>query len=175
MSILQDIPSFSEQEIRKSFMVRVVPDMTQEAKQSLQNEYNEAVKQAKKQLEIQVKAIAKANTEAFLAQPVQVLEELDIERRQLFDLGELLVYRGVAVVTLKRFGKGSKILVGSDYECTSSNFKVTASIGPHVLTEECSSTNDRYFKDRLKWFMAEKLARTIAADPQGAAVLKVIA
>jgi len=161
MSLIQEFPCFSPDPIRKQFLTRVVPDMTEEDKQALQKEYSQAVKQAEKQVEKEIEIIKKKNIATFLAFPKEVIQELTKDFHSIFSLGELLIWSGIATVTMKRHGKGSKACVGSDYEHTVSNFIATAKIGHHVLTMDIGSSNDKYFKDRAKSSMASQLAQQI--------------
>lgn len=134
--------------------------MTQEQKDALQAEYDLALEVAGKKHDANRKAIAEANTAAFLQNPNAIIEELSLHRP--FSLGEMLIFRGIAKVSHKRFGKGVFVGKGTDYGQTKSNYRITVTIGDVTETIEMSSGNERTQLASLDSYAAEQVARRIA-------------
>lgn len=162
MNITKNLPSFHDFDIRDSFRKRIKPDMTQAEKDALNTEYKQAVEAAQKDNEANRKTQAEANTAAFLQNPKAVIQELEEAGQRAFDLGEMLVIRGIAKVSHKRFGKGVFVGRGTDYGQTKSNFKVTVTIGHVTETLELASGNDRRQLDDMDSYAAAIVARSIA-------------
>lgn len=161
--LIQSLPhQIDENSIRQIFLARVTPNMTEDDKATLQAEYQAAREQALKSLDKQREAVAKANTQCFLDNPEAVLQELDDQRGRTFDLGELLIWNGIASVSLKRNGKGFLIGKGSDYAHTVSPFVATIKIGPHTFVMDTGCANDRRSKDDAKATTASLSAKWYA-------------
>jgi hypothetical protein len=152
-----------QEAVRARFKDRIPLATTPEARQALNDEYKAALNDAERELEADKKNVSKGNVEAFLADPQGVLDELQEEAGRTFDLGEMLIGRGIAVVTSKRFGKGVFVGKGTDYGQTKSNFMVKAVIGSHTLNMEMMSGNERHQKESMHSHVAATLARNIAA------------
>ena len=164
--LIQKLPRLNHvdyQSIKDKFLARVTPDMTAEDKNTLNEEYNKACEKARQDIAKKTKEVAKLNVAAFLSNPAKVLEELEHERLQGIDIGEMILMKGIADVTIKRHGKGTPCGVGSDYPYISSNFTVTATIGDKKLTTETTSANDQRSKDSIMAMVAQQLAFDIAA------------
>jgi hypothetical protein len=163
------MPMFNDRSIYDEFRSRIFPDMSPDDMQRLNQEYQEAVKQAKTAFQSEQKAVADFNLKAFLNNPVAVLQELEEKAGRVFDVGEELLFHGIATVKSVRFGKGIRCGEGTDYPYTSSNFRVTATIGPHTKTQELQSSNDKVIKARMEsscvFDLASMLAQSYRDNP----------
>ena len=144
--------------------------MTQAEKDALNTEYKQAIEDGKKQHETGNQTIAEANTAAFLQNPKAVIDELMEAAGRTFELGEMLIFRGIAKVTHKRFGKGVFVGKGTNYPQTKSNYRITVTIGDVTKTIELTSGNERTQLQGMDSYAASKVAIEIAAE---AFILKV--
>ena len=161
--MLIKFPSFNEEQerIRKDLLQQVPPNPSPEVKAVFQQRYQEALAGAKSLFEIQLNEVARKNTHTFLQNPVAVIEQLEKEKNSCFTIGEMLSFYGIGVTTCKRFGKGTRVGIGSDYPFTRSNFKVTATIGSFTLTRELASDNSDRSKRDNQSHVLEQLANQI--------------
>jgi hypothetical protein len=164
MNITKDLPSFQEYGIRELFRKRIRPDMTQEEKDALDTEYKQAIEDGRKQHENGNQTIAEANTAAFLQNPKAVIDELMEAAGRTFELGEMLIFRGIAKVTHKRFGKGVFVGKGTNYGQTKSNYRITVTIGDVTETIEMMSGNERTQLQGMDSYAASKVAIEIATE-----------
>jgi len=144
--------------------------MAQAEKDALDTEYKQAIEDGKKQHETGNKTIAEANAAAFLQNPKAVIDELMEAAGRTFELGEMLIFRGIAKVTHKRFGKGVFVGKGTNYPQTKSNYRITVTIGDVTKTIELTSGNERTQLQGMDSYAASKVAIEIAAE---AFILKV--
>lgn len=143
-------------ELVKEFRSKIVPNMTDEEKNALQQEYNKAVEKAKKERLKLIAEGSRQNAQAFLDNPKEVLEQIEAELPSWQKLGERILAYGIADVTMKRKGKGVLCHKGTIAESTLSNFAVTVKIGQKVYMYETSTYNDRYSKESEKAFFAKQ-------------------
>ena len=162
--MLQRLPTLDFQEkerIRKNLFQQVPPNPSPEVKAIFQQKYQEALAGANSLVEIQINEVARGNTHTFLKNPVEVLNQLEKEKNNCFTIGEMLFFYGIGITTCKRFGKGTKVGIGSDYPFTRSSFKVTAKIGAYTLTKELASDNSVRSKEDNQTHVLENLAYQI--------------
>ena len=156
------IPYFLLSTVRDSFADKIKDDLTVDDKIRLNGEYLVAIEEEKKRIDIEGKAIAEQNTNAFFSNPSAVIEELEVEAGQCFSLGEMLICRGIAIVSSKRFGKGVHVGKGTIAEGTCSNFRVTVKIGDKTFIDEVGAYNDKRSREGAESCVAASFARELA-------------
>ena len=146
-------------ELLKSFRAKIVLNMTYEAQNALQQEYDKAVEKAKKKRLKLIAEVSRQNAQAFLDNPKEVIEQIEAELPSWQKLGERILGHGITDVTLKRKGKGVLLHKGTIAESTLSNFAVTVKIGQKVYMYETSTYNDRHNKESETAFFAEQACK----------------
>jgi len=161
---LKKIPYKDIYQLRQKFIdkYKSLPDDQKESqKEIIQAEFNSAVSEHEEDISKQQKEIKQENLKSFLDDPKGILQEINETRGRSFSIGEQLISYGIATTTIKRFGKGELVHKGTLAEHIRSNFKITAKIGTHTLTEELAGSNDKRDKDSSMAMIASRLAGMI--------------
>lgn len=168
VKLIKSLPFLNEYEIKKDvrndFIQKLKEANTAKERKAIEKEAKDSLALRKTQIEERRKQISKQNTDAFLSNPRKAVDELIKEGGLSFDLGEMLLFRGIGNVTSKRTGKGQVVGKGTDFSYTLSNYRITAQIGEHVLVKEIGSANNANDVRRAQSFVVGTLAKQIAAS-----------
>lgn len=165
---LSRLPSFSRFHSERLYReahalaIETARNGTPEQRETLQTDFRAYLAAEEKRIEGERKRIAADNAAAFLAAPADTLAQLDAERGQYSDLGEILMHYGIASVRLKRDGKGSQVCKGTLAQGTISPFVAIVRIGSVERRIDMASRNDRHSKAGAESFAVASAARQIA-------------
>lgn len=149
--------------IRLDLISRVTPDTTDEEKSAMQVEFNQRIDADRERVRKEETEAYEANTRLFLSNPREAYNVILGSLTNQEKVGEKILSLGIAMVKIKRRGKGVIIGARSDFSYTLSNFEVTGTIGQFSMTTLMHKGNDRHDKIWLEsqgaGLIAEMLAR----------------
>lgn len=163
MNKIQSLTYFDELPIIKSFRAKIFPNMTQDEKDNLNREFQEALALAKTEHRAKNNQVGKENTQFFLENPVSAIMQM-YSGNCMWYIGEILNIYGIGNTTMKRFGKGTFVGKGTMGEGTISQFHMTATIGDRVLQEDTGCRNDRHSKNEAQMSTLGLLGSKIITD-----------